>query len=138
MREERLAQRRAEQHSKVSAAIQALWTEAQSQGLFSIDLQDVSPFFREKMFAFSPAIVSKMLKKLSSSHSTEGSSSDGQKIALLDDMLSRTVHSSRGKRESDSNNEQQQHHTHTESEAESESVVEAELDDGDGAGNSAW
>eukprot|EP01036_Dinobryon_divergens_P029397 gene29397-38486_t len=133
VREERLAQRRAEQQAKVSAAIQALWTEAQTQGVFSVDLKDVSPFFREKMFAFSPAIVSKMLKKLSSSHSAEDTISDGQKIAMLDDLLSRAVHSSRGKRESGLSNEQQ-HHTHTESEAESESVVEPELDDGDGVG----
>jgi hypothetical protein len=68
-----------------------------------------------------------MLKKLSSNYSADETNSDGKKIALLDEMLSRTVHSSRGKREGGSNNIEQPHQTHTESEAESESVVEAEF-----------
>ena len=60
-RGEKLAQRRAEQRSKVLESIHALWAEAKEKGFFTVDLDQVSPVFREKLYAFSPTIVGKVL-----------------------------------------------------------------------------
>jgi RNA recognition motif-containing protein len=59
-RAKKLAERRLEQSGKVREAIEQHWEEAKAQGLVRGSLEAVSPFFREKLFAFSPAIVQKV------------------------------------------------------------------------------